>query len=290
MTRNTKIKISLFILALFAITIIITEPLLLTLSRYYISRNFGIQIHSEQLDIHPLSRSLSLQLIQVHRDIPNFLDIQAKNLHFNIKTKTLDIQILEGRIISQNIAIPFNFDRILMSPIRPNHLVNDLFFNSTIEGSIWESDVAITPQGFNLSFIPIDKINTLFDNALVLFSKGDLGIKTLSPWEKDGTLYTTQLQISVRNFKTRMPDGISGFQKIIVKQLLTYLKQKGTLLIDIPFQINPTHFNGQSAHDFDYVFKQLGLSLSKTVPRMFFKVNDAQLRTIENSLLGLLDD
>ena len=300
MTRQELYKVFFIGLILLGLTYTYLGSALLKGGQFYVEKEFDIQSNYKESTVSLLKGSTHLKDVSFTRALPDFLDIEAKNLALSLKDSSLVLSDVSGRLITQNISIPFQFETFQLSTLYPSALVEELFFKSTIKGEIWESNIDITPVTFNLNTIPIDKLNTLFDDPLSLFSKGFLSVHSTQGWLQEGTRYSTRVQITIQNFDLRLPKSLSHLEKILVSQLFNYLREKEGLVVDVPILIDTADFTGDTTQDFIFMFKQLGTQLVKTLPHTFFEsrtfsksnifnLTDKQIQVLEENLIELIE-
>jgi len=275
----------------------IIGKVLLSLSLMSLKSSSQLSVTYESAYTNALTGKVKLQGVTLTRPVPNFVNVEvtkvdidldiSKTLFGPARFTSLKLEGLEGRVIRNNVSVPFQFSRVLLKDFAPSELVEGALFNSEVSGQVWESSIEVTSQNMTISSLPIDKLNTLFDNPITGFKYGLLSISTLSGWDVEEPKYTTQLRIRLSGLKAEVPDTITGLEKLLASQLVAYVNRQKSLSFEAPTQLNREKFNGNDQHDFNYVFQTIGSSMIDALPSQFSNVKRSQ--NVSSNPLNLSD-
>lgn len=312
MTRTRILLLGLLLIGCILSPFIIGKALL-RLSISSLKSSSQLEVTYTSAYANAFTGTVELRGVSITRPIPDFVDVTIPTVNIDLDTRkavfgttlfsTLELEGLEGRVISQNVSVPFEFSSVILKNFSPDHLVEGALFNSEVSGRVWSSSISITSQNITLSSLPIAEINALFDTPLTGFRSGLLSLSTLSRWAVKDTHYSTQLRIRLSGHKAEVPDNLSQLERLIASQLVAYVNRQKSLTFDAPITLDRSQLKGNAQHDFKIVFETIGTSMIEALPSQLSTVkgrdnisanplnlSDKHIQSIQKKLQLFLND
>lgn len=271
--------------------------ILLSTSLSTLERTSQLSVTYAEASVNPFTGTALLTDVSITRPLPDFVDAKIPTLSLDINVvhtlrnslqfTSVDLDGLSGRIISNNIAIPFSFSEVTLTNFFPDQLVDGILFNSSIIGHIWESSIAISSHNMTISSLPIEQLNTLLDSPITGFKSGLLSITTLKDWKVDGSRHHSPLQIRLSGHKAEVPKSLSALEKLVASQLVAYVNRQRSLSFQAPIVLDRASFNGDIDHDFSHLFETIGSSMIESLPSQLANVKGS--RHVNKNPLNLSD-
>jgi hypothetical protein len=245
-----------------------------------------LKVSYEEASINPFTGKVSLLDVSIQRPLPDFVDVAIPTLNIDIDiSRTLggsvyfdsvEMNQLNGRVITKNIPVPFTFSKCSLENFSPDHLVDGVLFNSAISGYIWQSNIEITSRNMTISPLPIDQLNRLFDSPITGFRSGLLSIATLSNWEVVDHTHSATLQIRLSGHRAFVPDSFSGLERLFASQLVAYVNRQKSMDFTAPIKLDRSTFTGDITQDFTSLFQTIGNSMIETLPSQFSNIKGSR--------------
>lgn len=311
--KKRRALIIVLCLLLFFLLPTILGKLLLSQSLSSIHSSTQLSINYDSAKVNTLKGVVMLKNVSITRSLPDFVDVSIPTVDLKIdilttlsgqtQLKFVRLEGLEGRIISNNVSIPFQFTKVFLHDFSPDHVVEGLLFKSDISGHIWESSIAVSSENLTISSLPILHLNTLLNDPITGFRSGLLSISTVSNWAVEGHHYRTRLQIRLSGHQAEVPSYMTGIEKLLASQLVAYVNRQKSLSFEAPVQLDRSRLNGNSQHDFNYVFQTIGTSMIDTLPSQLANIkgnqhvnsnplnlSDKHIQSIQKKLQSFLSD